>query len=41
MAAISLTDMLQVRNMYMGIRSNAVEATAIITLMKAPRRCAE
>jgi hypothetical protein len=39
--AINLADTLQVRKIYIGIRSNAVEATAIITLMKVPKRSAE
>jgi hypothetical protein len=30
-----------VRNMYIGISSNAVEATAIMTLIKAPMRSSE
>lgn len=41
MAAINFTDMLQVRKMYMGINSRVVEATAIMTLIKVPRRSAE
>jgi len=39
--AISLADILQVRKMYIGTRSNPVEATAITTLMTVPRRSAE
>jgi hypothetical protein len=39
--AINVVDKLQVRNMYIGMSSNAVEATAIMTLMNVPRRSAE
>lgn len=39
--AINVADMLHLRNMYMGIRSNAVDATAIMTLINVPRRSAE
>lgn len=41
MVAISCNEMLQVRKMYIGISSNAVEATAIMTLIKAPIRSSE
>jgi len=39
--AIHLTDIAQVRKMKIGISSNAVDATAIITFMKVPKRSAE
>jgi hypothetical protein len=41
MVAISCNEMLQVRKMYIGISNNAVEATAIMTLIKAPMRSSE
>jgi len=40
-AAINFADRLQVRNIKIGMSSNAVEETAIMTLRKVPRRSAE
>jgi hypothetical protein len=40
-AAINFVDTVQERKMYMGISSNAVEVTAIMTLIKMLRRSVE
>ncbi len=39
--AINVADTLHLRNMYIGISINAVDATATMTLINVPRRSAE